>query len=512
MQRLATAADALHWLRSRLQPGAALQADHRRLRPGDAFLAWPGRLHDGRLQLGAALQAGAAACLVEAEGAETLGLGDAPALAALPGLKAAAGLLADGWYGQPSAQLQVLAVTGTNGKTSSACWLAQALAASGRRCGVVGTLGIGLGGTAPAQWAATGLTSPDAPTLHAALAGFVAQGCGACAIEASSIGLADARLAGMRIAVALFTNFTRDHLDWHGDMAAYWAAKRSLFDWPGLRAAVVNVDDPSGAALASDLQPRADAGMLDLWTVSRQGPARLQAVALEHLPQGLAFTLQEAAAQQAQGLRLQTRLLGEYNVSNLLGVAAGLRALGLPLAEVGAALAQLEPVPGRLEPVRCTAPADIELLVDYAHTPDALEQALRALQPLARARGGRLWCLFGCGGNRDASKRPLMGAIAEREADIVLITSDNPRDEDPQAILQQIAAGLRQPQAVIVQAERRAAIARAVAEARSGDVLLLAGKGHEDYQEIAGRRLPFSDLAEARAALAHRCSAKEAAA
>ena len=510
-------AAAVHWLQQRVPPAAALQADHRCLAAGDVFLAWPGRQTDARVHAPAALQSGAAAVLMEAAGAEQL-LGTAAdtlfadaRVALLPGLKAAAGLLADAWLGEPSARLQLLAVTGTNGKTSTACWLGQALAVAGRRCGVVGTLGIGLGDTPPAQWQATGLTSPDALTLHAALHRFARDGCSACAIEASSIGLADDRLAGVRIAVALFTNFTRDHLDWHGDMAAYWAAKRRLFDWPGLRAAVVNIDDAHGAQLAAELQPRADAGALDLWTVSRAPlatgarPARLRAQALRYTAHGLALELAERGS-SAPPVAVQTGLLGDYNASNLLGVAAGLRACGLPLVTVAAALQALQPVPGRLEPVRVSG-ADIEVLVDYAHTPDALEQALRALQPLAHARGGRLVCLFGCGGNRDASKRPLMGAIAEREADAVVLTSDNPRLEDPLAILAQVRAGLQRPAAAVVEPDRRAAVEAAVAQAQPGDVLLLAGKGHEDYQDCAGGKRPYSDLLQARAALQRRVQA-----
>lgn len=521
---LPDAAAAVQWLRQRVPATAALRADHRRVTAGDVFLAWPGRQADARRHALAALQAGAAAVLMEAAGAEDLPELHASAaaghdaadlrarVARLPGLKAAAGLIADAWLGQPSARLQLLAVTGTNGKTSTACWLGQALAAAGRRCGVVGTLGIGLGDVPPAQWQATGLTSPDALTLHAALHGFAEQGCSACAIEASSIGLADERLAGVRIAVALFTNFTRDHLDWHGDMAAYWAAKRRLFDWPGLQAAVVNIDDARGAELAAELQPRAAIGALDLWSVSRApsgadaAPARLQARALRYTAQGLAFELAEPGG-TTPAVTVQTHLLGDYNASNLLGVAAGLRACGLSLAEAAAALQTLQPVPGRLEPVRVPG-ADVEVLVDYAHTPDALEQALRALQPLARARGGRLVCLFGCGGNRDASKRPLMGAIAEREADAVVLTSDNPRLEDPLAILAQVRAGLQRADAAQVQPERSVAVDNAIAQAQPGDVLLLAGKGHEDYQDIAGSKRPYSDLLQAQAALQRRVQAQ----
>ena len=487
-------------------PPLRLVADNRRVQPGDTFFAWPGQAVDARRHVAAALAAGAAACLVEADGADAaLGASAAdPRVAALPGLKAAAGRVAHAVLGQPSAKLRVLAVTGTNGKTSSAWWLAQALTAAGQRCGLVGTLGVGEPPTALDAAAhpqalgnlqATGLTSPDALSLHTAFAEFVRQGFAACALEASSIGLVDQRLTGACIDVALFTNFTRDHLDYHGDMAAYWAAKRSLFSWPGLQSAVVNIDDPQGAVLAAELQ----AGGLDLWTVSHQGPARLQARGLRHDTAGLVFELAEGSQRAA----VHTPLVGYYNLSNLLGVAAGLRAMGLPLTEVALLLQSqaLSPVPGRLQRATAAGESDIDVLVDYAHTPDALEKALQALRPLAAARGGRLLCVFGCGGNRDASKRPLMGAIAEREADVVVLTSDNPRLEDPQAILADIVAGLARPAAVRVLANRVDAIAQTVASARPGDVLLLAGKGHEDYQDIGGRKQPFSDLAQARAAL-----------
>jgi len=513
MLELQTPNEAAQWLSKRLslRSGATLRADSRAVVSGDAFLAWPGRTHDARTHLAAALAGGAAACLLEAEGSEAalVGLADPTPdarVATLPGLKAVAGEIADLWYGQPSAKLDVLAVTGTNGKTSTAWWLAQALTHAGRRCGVVGTLGIGEPGElsdADSSLQSTGLTSPDALTLHAAFRQFADHGFAACALEASSIGLVDDRLAAAHIAVAIYTNFTRDHLDYHGDMVSYWAAKRRLFSWPGLRAAVVNIDDAQGAALAAELQCSA----LDLWTVSLNSSAsapapapaaaRLQAHNLQHAAAGLAFDLVEGDT----SLPVVTRLLGGYNVSNLLGVAAALRALGMSLAQVAAALPTVTSVPGRMQPVLPAGEADIAVLVDYAHTPDALEKALQALQPLARARGGRLLCVVGCGGNRDASKRPLMGAIAERQADVLVLTSDNPRFEDPALILQDIVAGLSNPAAAQLQTDRALAIAQTIAGAHAGDVVLLAGKGHEDYQDVTGVKQPFSDLAHARTAL-----------
>ena len=500
LQRLPSVEAATAWLRARTT--GALRTDSRQVRAGDAFIAWPGWASDGRRYVPDALTAGAAACLVEAEGVAAFGFAD-PRVACFAGLKAATGPIADAWFAHPSERLQVVATTGTNGKTSTACWTAEALARLGRRAGVVGTLGIG----EPGALVASGLTTPDPVALHGALRRMADAGCTACAIEASSIGLEERRLDGLRIAVALFTNLTRDHLDYHGSMEAYWAAKRRLFDWPGLAAAVVNVDDEHGARLADELRGRG----LDLWTVSARGAeARLAARAIRHQAAGLAFDVQEATdGGPAEGAaKLATTLVGEFNVSNLLVVLGALRALGVPLAEAAPAVADSGPVPGRLQRV---AGSDLEVVVDYAHTPDALAKVLAALRPLAAARGGRLWCVFGCGGNRDATKRPLMGAIAAREADRVVLTSDNPRDERPGEILAQILAGIPGHDEVQVIENRAEAIATAVGEAAAGDVVLLAGKGHEDYQEIAGVRRPFSDLDEARAALARRAVAARSA-
>ncbi len=492
---LKSADAAARWLRSWVT--GTLTTDSRQVRPGDAFIAWPGATTDGRRFVPAALAAGATTCIVERDGLPAHGFDDAR-IASLPGLKAAAGVIADAFFDHPSAALQVVAVTGTNGKSSSAWWVAQALSLLGRRCGVVGTLGIGeppLPGRASTV-AHTGLTTPDPVMLHAALQRFVAQGFAACAIEASSIGIEEQRLAGLRIGVAMFTNFTRDHLDYHGTMQAYWAAKRKLFGWPGLRAAVVNIDDAQGAALAEELAPTP----LDVWTVSTRAGARLAASALGYADDGgLVFTVCEGD----QALPVRSTLIGDYNVHNLLGVIGALRALGVTLADAVSVVPQLSAVPGRMQRVGDGLQAP-QIVVDYAHTPDALQKVLDALCPLARARGGRLVCVFGCGGDRDATKRPLMGAIAARGADRVVVTSDNPRTESPRAIVEQIVAGIEDRARVEVIEDRRAAIAHAVGAASARDVVVLAGKGHEDYQEIAGVRHPFSDVVEATQALLQR--------
>lgn len=484
LTRLRSPEAAARWLSSWVR--GTLRTDSRQVRDGDAFIAWPGYATDGRRYVAQALAAGAATCLVEDDGIDTFGFDDAR-IAALPGLKAATGGIAHAYFGLPSEQLMMVATTGTNGKTSTAWWVAQALSKLGKRSGVVGTLGVG----EPGAVAHTGLTTPDPVTLHATLRRFVDQGFAACAFEASSIGLVEHRLDAVKIDVALFTNFTRDHLDYHGTMEAYWAAKRQLFSWPGLRSAVINVDDEHGARLAAELQG------LDVWTVSAHGPARLFATHVRYVDGGLGFAVHEGD----HVVPVRSTLIGDYNVHNVLVVLGALRALGVPLEDAAGTVLQMTPVPGRMQ--RVGTPA-LEVVVDYAHTPDALDKVLQALRPLAAARGGRLWCVFGCGGNRDATKRPLMGAIAARGADRVVVTSDNPRDEEPAAILAQIVAGMPGADDVAVIEDRRAAIEHAVGNAVAGDVVLLAGKGHEDYQEIRGEKRPFSDEAEARAALERR--------
>ncbi len=506
LQQLGSVPAALSWLVRRGARG--LVTDSRRLAPGDVFIAWPGQVQDGRQHVLPALDAGAAACVIESDGAEALGFDDLR-IAAMDGLKANAGPLASAFFGVPSERLSVIAITGTNGKTSTAWWTAQALSALGRRCGIVGTLGVGTvpgsdGGADPEALVPTGMTTPDPVTLQRAFKRFADDGFAACAIEASSIGLVEERLSGTHIDVAVLTNFTQDHLDFHGSMDAYWQAKAELFKWPGLRAAVLNVDDARGLLLQGAL---ADTG-LDLWTYAATpcAPARLCARDIRYLDDGLAFELVESGLAPVS---LRSGLIGDYNVSNLLAVVATLRALGVTLAHSARACALLTAAPGRMQRVIAnvaSATAQPEVLVDYAHTPDALDKALRALQPLAAARGGALWCVFGCGGNRDAGKRPLMGAIAQRQAQRVVVTSDNPRDEAPGEIIAAVLAGMTETATTRVIEDRREAIAHAVSQAQPNDVVLIAGKGHEDYQEIAGVRQPFDDVALAHAALQARAA------
>ena len=502
---------AAEWLKARVT--GTLRTDSRVVQPGDGFIAWPGAAVDGRSFVPAALQSGAVACLVEEQGAQAYPM-PSQGVESYAGLKAATGPIAAEYFGHPSQDVAVLAVTGTNGKTSTAWWLAQALSAlqTPLPCGMIGTLGVGRppaagsaadAATAQSDVVATGLTTPDPVQLQSTLRRFADAGLKACAIEASSIGIEEARLDGTQIRVALFTNFTQDHLDYHGSMDAYWQAKRRLFAWPGLHSVVLNVDDVRGLELAEALKSTA----LDVWTVSTVQASRLQARNIAYSAQGMAFDVVEGTF----CLPVQTHLIGSYNIANLLGVLAAMRALGVPLADAVQACSQLHAVPGRMD---CLGNANTPLVaVDYAHTPDAMDHALAALRPLASARGGKLWCIFGCGGDRDTSKRPLMGAIADKLADRVVVTSDNPRSEKPETIIAQILLGLPSCQTLEVQSDRALAIAQTVAQANVRDVILLAGKGHEATQEIAGTKTAFSDRAHAQAALQHwRSSHPEAAA
>ena len=496
MTPLHTPQDAARWLHQRVR--GVLRTDSRQVAAGDGFIAWPGAAADGRRFVPAVLQQGATACLVERGGAEAFGFDDA-AIATYGGLKAASGPIAAAYYAQPSQALSVVAITGTNGKTSSSWWLAWALSKlklpALSPSALVGTLGIGL----PGDLQATGLTTPDPVRLQQSLRAFVDGGVKSCVMEASSIGIAEHRLDGTAVRVAVFTNLTQDHLDYHGSMDAYWAAKAALFAWSGLQAAVINIDDPRGAQLAEHTRARG----LDVWTVSLHQAARLQAVEVGYGAHGLRWTLREGAQTQV----LDTALVGHYNVSNMLGVLAALRALGVPLADAARVCADLPAVPGRME--RVTPPGEHAaplVVVDYAHTPDALEKALAALRPLAEQRGGQLCCVFGCGGNRDAGKRPLMGAAAQAGAERVVVTSDNPRLESPQAIIDDIARGLKPGSAARIEPDRARAIHAAIVQADARDVVLIAGKGHEDYQDAGGVKTPFSDQTQARQALAARAA------
>ncbi len=485
--RLDTPEQAAAWLRKHVR--GSLLTDSRKLSDGDGFIAWPGAAADGRCFVAGALAAGASACLVEDDGASGFDFQN-DRVATYAGLKAASGSIAAAYFKSPSQYLDVVAVTGTNGKTSTTWFLAQALGKLGRRCGVVGTLGIG----EPGAMVSTGLTTPDPVLLQSQLRYFVDEGFAACALEASSIGVVEGRLGAMAFDVAVFLNFTQDHLDFHGSMPAYWDAKKSLFNWPGLKAAVINIDDPKGHELNECL---ADSG-LDVWTFSCEpspAMARLQARGLTYGDGTLSFDVVEGA----QVFRIATRMVGKFNVSNLLAAMASMRAMNLPLDKIVAACVDLEPVPGRMDALAVDGLPMV--VVDYAHTPDALEKVLTALRPVAQSRSGQLWCVFGCGGDRDRAKRPLMAAMAEKYADNIVVTSDNPRTEDPLAIIGEVLAGLKRRDAAQIEANRSLAISSTLSRARPQDVVLLAGKGHEQFQEINGIKLLFSDMAHAQTAL-----------
>jgi UDP-N-acetylmuramoyl-L-alanyl-D-glutamate--2,6-diaminopimelate ligase len=464
----------------RLAPGAAgMTADSRQVQRHDVFLAFPGGVHDGRAHIAHAIHAGAAAVAWDPEGFAWDSAWPVPHLP-VAGLKARAAGLAAAWHGHPSEALWMTGITGTNGKTSVSHWLAQAFTHLGRRTAVVGTLGNGF----PDAMTAATHTTPDAVSLQALLARYRDAGAAGVAMEVSSHGLDQGRVAGVAFDVAVLTNLSRDHLDYHGSMASYAAAKARLFHWAGLRAAVVNADDDLGAALMHQVT---DARVISYGLHAGDLRARLQADRL-----GLKL---EIVSPWGSG-RLESPLLGAFNGYNLLAALGALLAADIPMADALAALATVRAATGRMQTVE-GFPGAPTVIVDFAHTPDALDKVLATLKPLT---AGKLICVFGCGGGRDTGKRPLMGAAVAARADVAVVTSDNPRNEDPARIVADILAGMPAGQTVIL--DRREAIHTAITLAGPEDIVLLAGKGHEDYQEIHGVKRPFSDLAEARAALA----------
>ncbi|CAB3698247.1 bifunctional UDP-N-acetylmuramoyl-L-alanyl-D-glutamate--2,6-diaminopimelate ligase MurE/UDP-N-acetylmuramoyl-tripeptide--D-alanyl-D-alanine ligase MurF [Achromobacter pestifer] len=498
---VATVAETVAWLHARVSLTAHLKLDSRDIEPGDVFVACPGLSSDGRLYIDKALALGASAVLFEAPADDAIqrAAGDTPILP-VTGLRTLLGELADTWYGRPSAALAVVAVTGTNGKTSSVQWIAHALSRNDKPCGTIGTLGAVL---PDGRTLGGDLTTPDVLTVHRTLAAMRDAGAKAVAMEASSIGIEQGRLDGVRIALAAFTNLTRDHLDYHGTMEHYEAAKARLFRWPGLTAAIVNADDAAGRRLIASL-PAGTGAMGYSLSDAPEIPAAMRARDLQATSQGQIFTLVSPHGEA----QIVTRLLGAHNVSNLLLVAGVLYKLGLPFAQIARELAATDPVDGRLQTVE-TVPVTTQahagrgplVVVDYAHTPDALSRALTALRAVAVARSGRLICLFGCGGERDPGKRPEMGRIAAELADHVVVSSDNPRTESPEAIVQQILVGIPESAHADVQVDRARAIMQTIWAALPEDVVLLAGKGHETYQDIGGEKLPFDDREWARLAL-----------
>jgi len=494
------------WLRATASAGAELRIDSRTVAPGDIFVALPGRHADGLQYVDHALARGAGALLVDEASWSLAGSRLPVSVPLLPvhSLGKALGCIAADYYGNPSAQLCAIGITGTNGKTSSCQWIAQLLTAAGQRCATIGTLGFGFPEALRSD--ASDLTTPDAATLQRLARKALDEGARALAIEVSSIGLEQGRVEGMRFRIALFTNLSRDHLDYHADMASYGAAKRKLFDCPTLSHAVLNLDDAFGLQMAQELGARG-LRLTGIGTRPDTGAGLalaccLRAQSIEHHPQGMRCAVACERDGACESVEVDVSLIGEFNIANVLGVIAVALACGVGLAEAAALAGALRAPPGRLQRVSAgTDDAGPLAIVDYAHTPDAIAKALDALRPLARARGGRLCIVFGAGGDRDRGKRPVMGMAAARGAEDIVLTSDNPRSEHAESIIDEVAAGIAPGVPFRRNADRAQAIREALQQAGTQDVVLIAGKGHEQYQEIAGQRLPFSDYAVARSAL-----------
>lgn len=477
-------------------PVTGMSMDSRQLQRGDLFIACFGRNHDARDYIDVAIRNGAAAVLAQAGGEwrESMWRGPVPVLV-LDHLAARISSLAARFYGEPGAQLNVTGVTGTNGKTSCTQFLAQALTRLEETCGVVGTLGAGLYPVLDD----TGYTTPGPIEVQHHLHDFLTAGAGHVIMEASSQGLHQHRLSAVPFRTAIFTNLTRDHLDYHDSMEAYGEAKKRLFLGEALQTAVVNADDPYAISILNALSPRVRA-----LTYSVSGVrADVGVSRLEYLPAGYRAELSTPWGEA----RLEGSLLGRFNIGNMLAVLCAL--MTMPSRDGGErdfsriirVLAALKPVSGRMEVVGQAS--GVTAVVDYAHTPDALKSALAALRCHA---DGAVHCVFGCGGNRDQGKRPMMAEVAEQGADRLVITDDNPRLEDADHIIRQILLGLDDRDKAIVERDRASAIHKAILGARPGDIVLVAGKGHENYQDVGGQRMAFSDVAQVRLVLNERAA------
>lgn len=488
----------IDWMRQHLTPTAQLTSDSREIQAGDAFFAFPivAGKGDGRAFIQNAIERGAAAIVYE-ESSELVHADISVPHFAVKDLIRFVGAIACAWYDNPAQNMLSVAVTGTNGKTSCSQWIAKALSLHAQPCAVIGTLGVGTyrdGVIANLQ--ETGFTTPDAIQLQRRLAGLKANGAAALAIEASSIGLHQGRLNALHFDVALFTNLTRDHLDYHETMEAYATAKEALFNWPGLQNAVINADDEFGLELLQRLANTNKALQLLAYSIDTKIDAKipcLRASQLKTTHTGTQFYLESPYGNGT----VKTQTIGRFNVSNILGVLGVLLVRGISWERAIITIEKLTSVQGRMQQLGTAGQAMV--VVDYAHTPDALEKTLQTLQQVAQDRQGNLWCVFGCGGDRDPGKRPQMGKIAQM-AQQVVVTSDNPRTEDPDKIIQDIVQGMSgTPHAI---ADRASAILYAVKHAQVNDVILIAGKGHETYQEINGKKWPFSDEEHAMLALA----------
>ena len=458
---------------------AGLAIDSRKIKPGDLFLAYPGQRADGRVHIPQAIAAGASAVLWEGRGFVWDAAWRVPNLR-MEDLRSHIGAIAGRFFGNPSHHMWLAGVTGTNGKTSCSHWIAQSLTRLGRKTALIGTLGSGF----PGEIGTAGNTTPDALALQSQLAELRARGATGCAMEVSSHGIDQGRINGVEFDVALFTNLSRDHLDYHKTMEDYGATKARLFGWPRLKHAVVNVDDRFGNELAQSID-RARINVLGYGF----GKGEIAGHRLDLSTRGLKLEITTPWGPA----HLTSELIGAFNAANLLGALGVLMAADVPLQDAVDALARVEPVAGRLQMVRL--PKAPLVVVDYAHTPDALEKVLQTLRDLLPV-GAKLHCVFGCGGDRDPGKRPLMGEVATRLADRVIITSDNPRSENPRVIIEDIIAGAHPDYEI--ELDRTGAILQALQSAATDDVVLIAGKGHETYQEIGTQRLPFDDVQVAR--------------
>jgi UDP-N-acetylmuramoyl-L-alanyl-D-glutamate--2,6-diaminopimelate ligase len=478
-----------------------LVCDSRLVQRGDTFVAYPGEKTDGRQFIAQAIAQGANAVIWEAQHFAWNPEWQVPNLP-VSDLRHKAGWLADAAYGAPSGKLWMVGITGTNGKTSTCHWIAQALSDAGKTCALIGTLGSGFpGGSGLGGVLQPGSnTTPDAIRVHSLLAEYLRDGAQAAAMEVSSHALAQGRVNGVRFDVALLTNLSRDHLDYHGDMESYAASKRKLLEWDQLKYAVLNLDDAFGAKLAEQLRDSSveaiGFGLSDdaLQQAERLGMRMAYGNLTEMTGQGLRLNVHTSWG----GEQIISALVGRFNVSNLLGALAVLLVSGVGLKDAVESLSRVQPVTGRMQ--RIGDAGQPTVIVDYAHTPDALEKVLSTLREISAAEGGKLICVFGCGGDRDRGKRAMMGLVAEKYADYCIITSDNPRSEDPQRIIAEVASGMTANDHEVI-VSRAAAIERAIGMAQQCDTVLVAGKGHEDYQEVNGVKYPFSDAEVAQQAL-----------
>ena len=478
-----------------LSSGARLVSDSREIKHGDVFVAYPGDSADGRQFIAQAIAQGANAVIWDAPHYVWNAAWQVPNIA-VADLRHKAGWIADAVYDKPSEKLWLVGITGTNGKTSSSHWLAHALSDTQKKCALIGTLGNGFAGALQA----TANTTPDAIRIHTLLADYLHAGAQAVAMEVSSHALTQGRVNGVHFDVAMLTNLSRDHLDYHGDMQSYATTKRKLFDWDALKYAVLNLDDRFGAELAEQLHDaQAEVigyGLSDeaLKIAERLGLRMVYGNLTKMTGQG-----SQLAVHSSWGAaHIDSVLVGRFNAANLLGVLAVLLVGDVSLNDAAHSLSKVQPVAGRMQ--RLGNAHQPTIIIDYAHSPDALEKVLLALREVSAATGGRLYCVFGCGGDRDRGKRAMMGSIAEKFSDHCIITSDNPRSENPHDIIAEIVSGMSADNHEIIE-DRAIAIARAVSHAQQYDTVLVAGKGHEEYQEIKGVRHPFSDVQVARQAL-----------